>query len=282
MLWAIDVGNTHTVIGLRRDDAWRALWRLPTQPEATEDSLAADWFALCGAAGLPFEAQGAIVASVVPQLDPSIARLAQAYWGIKAIFLTGGASVGMEVRYRPPEAVGADRIANALGALSLATPPLVVVDFGTATTLDVISADGAYLGGAILPGPQLALEALVGRTAKLPSTHLRVSPSVIGATTDESLRSGLVRGTGAAIEGLIAQIREELGSPVTVLATGGLAEMFAPVCPSIAEVCPELTLNGLLVARDRLAAFSGHPAEAGSESARRSGSDPARSSRRST
>lgn len=264
MLWAIDVGNTHTVVGLRRGGAWVARWRLPTMPDATEDSLAALLTSLCSAAGLRFEAEGAIVGSVVPQLDAPIRRMSRTYWQIEALFLSGGAAVGMEVRYRPPEAVGADRIANALGALSVANPPLVVVDFGTATTLDVISAAGAYLGGAILPGPQLSLEALVGRTAKLPSTQLHVSPSAIGATTDESLRSGLIRGTGAAIEGLIAQISQELGTSVTVLATGGLAEMFAPLCPSIAQVCPDLTLNGLLVAWDRLALSAGHREARGS------------------
>lgn len=254
MLWAIDVGNTHTVVGLWDGARWVATWRRATDAEASEDELAAWLKALCDLAAIPFEANVVVVASVVPQASESLARLAARWLRCDACFLLSGQQVGLKVQYDPPHAVGADRIANALGALARWKPPILVVDFGTATTFDAIDAQGAYVGGAILPGVEVSTRALAGRTAKLPQIELKKPERAVGRTTVESLQSGVVLGYAGAIDALARRMDEELGGGATIVATGGLGSLFVGLCETLGCYDPHLTLDGLRLAWDRIAA----------------------------
>lgn len=251
MLWAIDVGNTHTVVGLHDGTDWRATWRVTTRGTGTEDELAATLRTLCAGAGLPFAADGMVVASVVPSVDESWTRLAREHLAVDPRFLRTGAEVGLAVRYEPPNAVGADRIANALAALQTTPPPFVVVDFGTATTFDVVGPDGAYEGGSILPGPLVSMEALFSRTAKLPQIRLAPPERAIGRTTVEALQSGIVLGYAGAIDALARRIRDELGGSAPILVTGGLGSEFMELCVELDRYEPNLTLDGLRLAYRR-------------------------------
>lgn len=248
MLWAIDVGNTHTVVGLWNGTEWASVWRRATDPEASEDELAAWVKSLCDLSGHAFVADAVVVASVVPQASESLARLARRWLHCEALFVQTGEQVGLTVRYDPPHAVGADRIANALGALARWTPPILVVDFGTATTFDAIDASGAYVGGAILPGVEVSSKALVGRTAKLPQIELKKPERAVGRNTVESLQSGVVLGYAGAIDALARRMEAELGGEATIVATGGLGALFVDLCDSIAVYDPHLTLDGLRLA----------------------------------
>jgi type III pantothenate kinase len=250
MLWAIDVGNTHTVVGLY-DGAWRHLWRLDTHRYSTEDELAAVLNGLCDVAGVPFAAEGVAVASVVPRLDRALAGFASKWFGLSAHFLRNGSEVGLRVDYMPADAVGADRLANALGALARFEPPLIVVDFGTATTFDTVNADGVYVGGAIMPGPEVSAASLASRTAKLPSVALETPLAAIGKDVVGSLQSGLVLGYADAVDGLVRRIKAELGGPASVVATGGLGRLFSEICREVSEFDEHLTLDGVRIAWER-------------------------------
>ena len=252
MLWAVDIGNTQTVVGVWREGAWEQTWRLATNPETTEDELAVVLSGLAGLAGISFRAGGMMVASVVPRVDDAWAWLASKHLGVTARFLRGGSEVGVVVTYDPPHAVGADRIANALAALAFVKPPLVVVDFGTATTLDCVDASGAYVGGAIMPGVLLGLQALNEKTAKLPSIALHAPENAVGRNTVEAIESGVVLGYAGAVEGLLGRDKLELGPGTRVLSTGGQGRVFASLCPSIERHEPNLTLDGLRIAFERL------------------------------
>jgi type III pantothenate kinase len=250
MLWAIDVGNTHTVVGVH-DGSWRHVWRLDTHNYATEDELAAVLKSLCDLAGTKLRATGVVVASVVPRMDRALEAFAQTWLGCKPVFLRTGEQVGLNVDYSPPNAVGADRIANALGALLKTKPPLIVVDFGTATTFDTVNASGTYVGGAIMPGPEVSASSLASRTAKLPSIALEAPRTAIGKSVVGSLQSGLVLGYADAVDGLVRRIKQELGGDVRVIATGGLGHLFAGQCNEIESYDPHLTLDGLRIAWER-------------------------------
>jgi type III pantothenate kinase len=251
MLWAIDVGNTHTVVGLYQD-GWRAVWRLATHSGDTEDELAAQLSQLCDVAGLAFKTDGVVIGSVVPSITHTWAHFAQKWLGREPVFLECGHQVGLEVVYKPANAVGADRIANALAALDLVGAPVVVVDFGTATTFDTIDGHGRYLGGAILPGVLVSLEALSQRAAKLPQVSLEEPTRAIGTDTVSALRSGVMFGYAGAVDAILERILAELASNTTVLATGGLAGSFMKICRNLSRQEPNLTLDGLRLAFQRL------------------------------
>lgn len=244
MLWAIDVGNTQTVVGVW-DGAWRAVWRIATDSQRTEDELTSILEVLARRSGLTASAQGVVVASVVPGANDAWRRWAQDWSGNPPLFVSGAVAPGLRVAYDPPHAVGADRIANAIGALRLAEPPIVVVDFGTATTFDAIGPGPEYLGGAILPGILVSSQALFRKTAQLPQVQIAAPRAAIGRTTPEALQSGIVLGYAGAIEELTSRFIGELGGAATVIATGGLSEEFLPLCPSLARHEPTLTLDGL-------------------------------------
>lgn len=255
MLLAIDVGNTHCVFGVWHEGRWVAQWRLRTDPETTEDQLGAWLRTMFDMAGLPWAVDGAVCACVVPPMAEPLRLLGERWLRAPLKFLKDGASVGLTVTYRPPNSVGADRLANALGALALVTPPLIVVDFGTGTNFDAVDREGRYLGGAIMPGILSGSEALFRRAAKLPHVEglsLTAPSQAIGKTTVESLQSGIVLGYADGIDGLIRRMSRELGGDCRTLATGGLGGMFFDLCEGIERFEPTLTLDGLRIASERL------------------------------
>lgn len=252
MVLAIDVGNTNSVYGLWDGQSWVGVWRRATVTGDTEDQLAVWLKGLFDLRGLPFKVDGAICGSVVPGINDAIKMLGDRWLGTPVRFLRMGSDVNLTVTYEPPTAVGADRIANALGALALAKPPLVVVDFGTATTFDTIDHKGAYVGGAILPGILISSQALAQKTAKLPQIEFIAPERAVGRTTVESLQSGVMLGYAAAIDGLAQRICSELEGEVTVFSTGGLGKLFVGLCGSIQRYEPNLTLDGLRIAYDRM------------------------------
>ena len=254
MLLAIDVGNTHTVFGVWHDGRWASQWRHRTDPETTEDQLGAWLRTMFELAGLPWRVERVACACVAPAMVEPIRLLASRWLAVEPWFLRDGPSVGLDVRYQPPASVGADRLANALGALALVEPPFVVVDFGTGTNFDAVDREGRYVGGAIMPGVLVGSEALFRRAAKLPHVEglsLAAPPRAIGGTTVESLQSGIVLGYAAAIDGLVARMDGELGGGCRTLATGGLGGMFAGLCERLERYEPTLTLDGLRIAVDR-------------------------------
>ncbi len=250
MLLGVDVGNTHTVLGVYESGRWRA-WRVHTNPARTEDEHYILLRSLLQAAGLEEPITGVAVCSVVPALEEPLRQLARRWLSCEPLFVSASIDLGLEIGYEPPTAVGADRLANAVAAVHHFGKPVIVVDFGTATTLDAVSREGVYVGGAILPGVELMLESLAGRTARLPRIAIEGVCHPIGKSTPESLRSGVLLGSVGAIEHLLHMFRQELGADARVVATGGLAERFAPSCPSIQRVEPMLTLEGLRILWER-------------------------------
>nr|MDQ3023143.1 type III pantothenate kinase [bacterium] len=187
----------------------------------------------------------AILSSVVPPLTPKLARVIELLCGVTPLNVGPGVRTGLDIQYEDPREVGADRIVNAVGALSRHEPPLVIVDSGTATTFDVILAPNIYAGGVIAPGLYISLDALVSRTAKLPKVELRPTDKVVGKNTADSIRSGLYHGTGALVDGLVSRIASEYNIKPLVIATGGAGEMLQGASSCIDVVEPDLTLHGL-------------------------------------
>ena len=250
MLLAVDAGNTETVIGLFELDGERRLldtWRLSTQAERTSDEMALLVQEFLAFHGFSFDTDvaGVVVCSGVPRVTAAFREMTERYFGFAAVVLEAGVKTGMPILYDNPKEVGADRIANAVGALERFDPPLIVVDFsGTATILDAISSKGEYLGGVIVPGIEVGLDALIGRAALLRSVELVEPRSVIGRSTVESIQSGVVHGIGAMVDGVVERIAREIGD-ASVVSTGRLAELMAPFTRSIEHVEPWLTLHGL-------------------------------------
>lgn len=251
MLWAIDVGNTHTVIGLY-DSQWQAVWRLATHSGDTEDQLMATLGQLCSQSQLPFEATDVIVGSVVPSSNETWRLFASKWLKRQAVFVESGPQVGLEVTYDPPLAVGADRIANALAAIVLVGAPVIVVDFGTATTFDTVDSMGRYVGGSIMPGVLISLDALAAKAAKLPSVALDQPRTAIGRNTVDALRSGVMYGYAGAVDNVLRLIKSELGGQVPTIGTGGLATAFMGLCREIEREEPNLTLDGLRLAHRQI------------------------------
>ncbi|HNI35806.1 MAG TPA: type III pantothenate kinase [Microthrixaceae bacterium] len=250
MLLAIDVGNTQTVIGLYKsgDESHQLLdhWRIATNAVRTSDELALMFSEFLLTAGHDWRADlsGVAISSGVPSVTFELRRMCERYLDIEPVVLGTGVKTGMPVLYDNPKEVGADRIANAVGAFDLYGGPTIVVDFGTATTFDVISGAGEYLGGAIIPGIEISLDALFGRAAALRRVELVEPRSVIGKTTVESIQSGVIYGYSAMIDGMCDRIEEVIGE-ATVIATGGLGDLISPYTESIEHVEPWVTLHGL-------------------------------------
>jgi type III pantothenate kinase len=248
MLLVVDVGNTQTHFGVF-EDGWDPLehWRFATVRESTRDELGAVLSNLLALRGLGFaDIDGAIVSSTVPQLSDEWQAMAARYLGQEMMVVGPAIRTGMPIRYDNPHEVGADRIANAVAAYDRVQGACVVVDFGTAITYDVVSAAGEYLGGIITPGAEISIDALYQRAAKLPKVELAQPRSLIGKSTQEAIRSGIVYGFAAQVDGIVRRLRGELGSDTIVIATGGLARVLVPsVRETIDEVDDLLTLTGL-------------------------------------
>ena len=246
MLVAIDTGNTHTVLGLFEGETLRASWRVATRKECTADELGVLFRELFVGEGLePKSVDGVIVSSVVPDLNGVLAATAARTFGQHALFVAPGVKTGLPILYENPHEVGADRIVNAVAAVHRYGAPVMVLDFGTATTFDVVSPRGEYLGGAIAPGLGISAEALFQRAARLSRVDVRKPARIIGRTTEESIQSGLFHGYVALVEGVVKRLRAELGAEAPVIATGGLAPVFQAELALLTAVEPDLTLEGL-------------------------------------
>jgi type III pantothenate kinase len=247
MQLVIDVGNTHTVFGIHQIE-WTCVWRMPTDPLSTEDRIAAFFLPLCRERNISTEFESLLCASVVPALNRPISEFAIRWLKREARFLTADSVSHLKINYSPASAVGADRLANAVAVKANHRVPAIVVDFGTATTFDAIGPDGEYEGGSIMPGPLVSMEALFSRAAKLPTVELAAPEAAIGRDTKGALQSGLVLGYAGAINAIATRMKAELSQDAFVLATGGLAKLFAPLCEQVDAVDEMLTLDGIRLA----------------------------------
>jgi type III pantothenate kinase len=255
MLLTLDVGNTNTVLGVFRETKLIAHWRLTTARDQTVDEYGILTRNLFSLADLdPKEISGVIISSVVPPLNWTLAEMSSKYFQQKPLFVEPGVKTGMAVLVDNPLEVGADRIVNGVAAFQQYGGPLIVIDFGTAITFDVISARGEYLGGAIAPGLGIASEALFARAARLPRVEIKDPGKVIGKNTAEHMQSGLYYGTIDMIDGMIERIKAELGgdaSRLKVIATGGQAGLISRGSKYIEDTNEFLTLNGLRIIWER-------------------------------
>lgn len=246
MLLAVDVGNTNVTLALFEGERLVADWRVSSRRERTADEMALELRQLFELRGLELGAvDGVVIASVVPTINPALIEASRRYLKCEPVMVGPGVKTGVRIRYDNPKDVGADRIANALAAYAKYGGPVVVIDFGTAVTYDAINADGDYLGGAIAPGVEISLDALVSHTAMLRRVEPVAPDSVIGRNTVASIQSGLVWGFVAQVEGMVQRMIAELGGSARVVATGGQASLVAGLTHVIEVTDPLLTLDGL-------------------------------------
>lgn len=246
MLLAIDIGNTKIAVGIFREERLVATWRLATMVDKTLDEYAILLLNLLERTSISSsQVRDAILCSVVPPLTPMFDELCRGYFDVSPLIVGSGIRTGVRICMDNPREVGADRVVNAAAAHRLYGGPVVVIDLGTATTLDIVSEEGDYLGGIIAPGMGIAAEALYKHTAQLPRVELTRPKRVIGKNTVAAMQSGIVFGYVGLIEGLVERIRLELGKTAKIVATGGLAETIARETPVIEIVNPNLTLDGL-------------------------------------
>jgi len=277
MLFVLDVGNTNTVLGvfarvarIHTDgeaeptpgyERLVANWRVATRQGSTVDEYGVLFRNLFSMANLEASGiHGIVISSVVPPLDPVLRQVCEQYFNTKPLFIEPGVKTGMPVHYDNPAEVGADRIVNAVAAFQKYGGPCVIVDFGTATTFDCVSAKGEYLGGVICPGIGISADALFQRTARLPRVEIRKPPRVIGTNTVGSLQSGLYYGYLGLVDGILELLLEELGKETKVLATGGLGIMIGTGSKYIKTVDDFLTLDGLRIIWERNVATRPAPA----------------------
>lgn len=248
MLLAIDIGNTNITFGLYEGETLGPRWRIRTIHEKMPDEYGILMDQLFRHRGYePGQVTGAVVASVVPPLTPAFEQVCRDYVGQAPLVVDAGVRTGVRIRYDNPRDVGADRVVDAAAVRALYGVPACVVDFGTATTFDAVTAEGDYLGGAIAPGIGIAAQALFQRTAKLPRVELSRPPSAIGRNTPHAIQSGMLFGYVGLVEGMVARFKAELGPETRVVATGGLAEVVARETQVIDVVDPWLTLHGLRI-----------------------------------
>jgi type III pantothenate kinase len=252
MLLAVDVGNTQTVLGLYDGDRLTEHWRVATEAERTGDELGALVGRLLELRDVGFEdVAGVCLSSTVPPLIRAYEEFARDYARAPLLVLGPGTKTGIPIVYDDPREVGPDRIANAVAARERYGAPCVVVDFGTSTNFDIVSAAGEYVGGVLAPGIEVSMEALFARAARLVKVDFSAPPSVIGKTTVAGLQSGMVYGFAGQVDGIVRRVRAEIGESAPVIATGGLAELIAPHAETIDTVDPLLTLEGLRLVWDR-------------------------------
>jgi len=252
MLLAFDVGNTTIAIGLFRGKKLVKSWKIKTDSDKTSDEYGAVLLDLMGVAGLaPAKVTGAIISSVVPPLTPAIEEVCRTYFATEASVVGPGLKTGMPILYENPLEVGADRITAAVAQFERQGGPVIVLDFGTATTFDAVSAKGEYLGGVIAPGVRISAEALYLKTAKLPRIEIRKPKRAVGRTTVSSMQSGLYFGYIGLVTRIIEEMRKEIGAGARVIATGGFGGQVTEELPVIEAYEPDLVLEGLRIIHER-------------------------------
>ena len=252
MILAIDVGNTHTVAGVYDGEELAYHWRFVTEPERTADEYGVLVQSLFAARNVRLSAvAGIIVSSVVPSMVRTVEDVAEKYFRITPLIVGPGIKTGMPILYDNPREVGADRIVNAVAAYDRYRTATIIVDFGTATTFDYVTPAGEYLGGAIVPGVGISLDALFHKTAKLYRVELVKPPRIVGRNTVNAIQSGIYYGYTALVDGMVEGIRRENGTPARVIATGGFATLIAAESRTIEDVDEFVTLAGLRILYDR-------------------------------
>lgn len=252
MLLAVDIGNTNIVAGVYEGEVLVAQWRLATDVHRMPDEYGALALSLFRLSGVnPGKIGGAVVAGVVPEAQTAVLEAIERFLGVRPLIVSAHLDLGIPVRYSPPGAVGADRLANAVAAVAGYGAPAVVVDFGTGTNFDVVDPGGAYAGGAIAPGLEVSMAALFSHTAQLPHVPLLAPEQAIGTSTIAALQSGIVYGYAGLVDGLVGRLSRELGHGVHVIATGGLASVIAPHAASVTHIDLDLTLAGLKLIYER-------------------------------
>ena len=249
MLLAIEQGNTNTMFAIHDGQSWIAQWRAATESTRTADEYVVWLSQLMSMQGLGFRSLDAcIISSVVPQSLFNLRNLSRRYLNVEPLVIGENAKLGVDIRIDKPSEAGADRLVNAVGASMLYKGPLIVIDSGTATTFDVVGADGAFEGGIIAPGINLSMQALHEAAAKLPRIAIQRPQRnrVVGTDTVSAMQSGVFWGYISLIEGLVSRIKKERGEPLTVVATGGVASLFEGATDSIDHFDPDLTIRGLL------------------------------------
>jgi type III pantothenate kinase len=246
MLLAIDIGNTNVVLGVFDGERLRESWRVGTKERITADEYAMILKDLFDFAGLEFQQiDGLILSTVVPPLLPVMIQMAHKYFKLDPLVVSIEMRTGITLKYDNPGEIGADRIVNAAAAFELFGGPIIIVDFGTATTFCAVTKEGEYLGGAITPGVKISAEALYQRAAKLPRVELARPRTVIGRDTASAMQAGILFGYAGLVDGIVERMKREFAPDAKVIATGGLAELVAPETESVHEVLPHLTLEGL-------------------------------------
>ncbi len=252
MLLAVDVGNTQTHFGTYEGGELVEHWRFATVRDSTADELGAALRNLIELRGVELEQIGSsIISSTVPALGPQWAEMTERYLGHETLIVGPGFKTGMPLRYDNPREIGADRLVNAVAAFEQTQGACIVVDFGTAITYDPVSADGEYLGGIISPGVEISLDALASRAAKLPKVDLEPPRQLIGKSTIEAIRSGVIYGFAAMVDGIVARLLDEMGEETATIATGGLAHHIVPFTERIDRIDDLLTLEGLRILFER-------------------------------
>jgi type III pantothenate kinase len=247
MLLAIEQGNTNTLFAVHDGETWIAQWRTATEASRTADEYAVWLTQLLAMRKIELASlTGCIISSVVPQSIFNLRNLARRYLSVEPLVIGDNVELGIPVRIRKPSEAGADRLVNAIGAHLVYPGDLIVIDSGTATTFDIVAADGAFEGGAIAPGINLSLQALHEAAAMLPRIAIQRPETVIGKDTVSNMQSGVFWGYVSLIEGMVARIKAEWGAPMTVVGTGGVASLFEGATQSIDRFDPDLTIRGLL------------------------------------
>ncbi|MBK8026727.1 MAG: type III pantothenate kinase [Chloroflexi bacterium] len=252
-LLAIDIGNTNIHFGLYRQGEWVFSWRARTVPDKMPDEYAVLLTNFLSSANMTYrDISGVAIGSVVPRLTTAFVELAERYIRVRPVVVTHKTDTGVRIAIDQPEQAGADRIINAAAVVALYGAPAIVIDFGTATTFDVVAGDGSYRGGAIAPGIDISQDALVRHAARLHKVDLAPPPCVIGANTIHAMQSGIFLGYVAMIEGMVQRIKAAMVEPnIKVIATGGLSAVFNANTDAIDLIAPELTLEGLRVIFER-------------------------------
>ena len=253
MLLTIDIGNTHTVIGIFQNERLVADWRMTSIATRTADENWLTVKAFCADAGIKTaDIMGVGISSVVPDITDIFEAFSRKYFQVEPVTVSADLPLGMKIRYKDPRAVGADRLCNAIAGFAKYGGPLIIIDFGTATTYDVVSSEGDYIGGVITLGLESSAAELHRRAARLPKIELHFPDSIIGQETVTSMQAGIMFGTVDMVEGIVGRIRKELGTDARVIATGGLSTIVAQHTGVIQALEPTLVLDGIRIVCERV------------------------------